>query len=312
MTFTAGNTEGDATITASVGQANDTTLMHLRNPLPNAIELTAAPADLSAGSATSNLVATVRDRWGDVLANQSVRLGVSGDSQLGTLTGATEVMTLTTDANGQVSATFTKVPTATGPVDVRAELLVSDGGTSRTVHSTQTTLTLGGVDPTQPQQLFLPLIVKSGAVAATPSLVIFGDTPAIAWEDWSWDSTIDLASNALAHDGSRAIAVTHNAGQAGFSLRSPTAIDGTRYSAIRFWIYGAGNGNLLQLYTEAGDEGPVSPQQFAFTAPAGQWTEITVPLSALGNPAVIKRVTIQENGGGAQGTYYVDELRLVP
>lgn len=47
-----------------------------------------------------------------------------------------------------------------------------------------------------------------------------------------------------------------------------------------------------------------------YTAP-NTWTQITVPLSALGNPAVIKRINVQENGGGAQPTFFVDEVQLV-
>lgn len=312
VTFTAGNQEGDATITARVGQASEQTVIHLRNPLPDTIDLDATPTDLSGSSTTATLVATVRDRWGNPLANQSVRLGVSGDGQPGTLTGETEVMTLTTDANGQVTTLFTKGDEANGTGDVRAELLVTDGGQPRVAKSAQVSLKLGDSgNPNQPNALYLPLVNRDGVATAQPDLVIFADAPATAWEDWSWDSTTDLASTALAHDGSQAIAITHNASHAGFSLRAPTAIDATRYSAIRFWIYGSGNGHPLLLYTEGGDEGPLSPQQYAFTAPAGTWTQITAPLSALGNPAVIKRVTLQENGGAAQATYYVDELRLV-
>jgi len=112
--------------------------------------------------------------------------------------------------------------------------------------------------------------------------------------------------------GGASIAITFNAASAGFSLRSPVAIDTKQYSAIRFQVFGSGSGNTLLVYTEAGDEGPVSATQQAVTAPPGQWTTVTVPLSALGNPTVIKRVSIQENGGGAQATFYVDDLMLIP
>jgi hypothetical protein len=312
VTFTAGTQQGDAVITASVGQASDTTTMHLRNALPNAIALSATPTDLTSGN-SSTLVATVRDRWGNPLANQPVRLGISGDAQQGTLTGATEVMTMTTNSNGQVTATFTKIPTATGNVDVRADLLVTEGGKQQAAHTAQTSLALGGVDPTKPNTLYLPVVINRGQPpSSTTNFAIFGDALAAGWENWSWESGVNLANGAPVQSGSASIAITFNAASAGFSLRSPVAIDAKQYRAIRFLVYGSGSGNALLVYTEAGDEGPVSATQQAVTAPAGEWTTITVPLSALGNPAVIKRVTIQENGGAAQATFYVDELMLVP
>jgi hypothetical protein len=55
---------------------------------------------------------------------------------------------------------------------------------------------------------------------------------------------------------------------------------------------------------------PESLQQVISTV-AGQWTQVTVPLSALGNPSAIKLVTVQENSGAAQPTFFVDEISLV-
>ena len=141
--------------------------------------------------------------------------------------------------------------------------------------------------------------------------MIFGDALATGWEDWSWESAVNLGNGAPVQSGNSSIAVTFNTASAGFSLRAPTAIDATQYSAIRFLVYGGAKGNTLLVYTEGGDDGPLSPGQYTLTVPAGQWTTVMVPLSTLGNPSVIKRITLQENGGGAQETFYVDELMLV-
>jgi hypothetical protein len=45
--------------------------------------------------------------------------------------------------------------------------------------------------------------------------------------------------------------------------------------------------------------------------PAGTWTAVFVPLSDLGSPGLIARTNLQEAGGAAQPTFYLDELRLV-
>jgi hypothetical protein len=43
---------------------------------------------------------------------------------------------------------------------------------------------------------------------------------------------------------------------------------------------------------------------------AGQWTQVVVPLSAIGSPSTVKRINIKDNSGGSQPTFYVDELCL--
>lgn len=139
-------------------------------------------------------------------------------------------------------------------------------------------------------------------------LVIYADALAAGWEDWSWDSTVDFAATAQVKTGARSIAVTHTAAWGGLSLRAPAAISAASYSAIRFWVYG--HGKSLALYTQSSDAGPASPF-YIFTPPAGAWTQITAPLSALGNPAQIKRISVQENAGAAQPTFYLDDVRLV-
>jgi hypothetical protein len=45
-------------------------------------------------------------------------------------------------------------------------------------------------------------------------------------------------------------------------------------------------------------------------APSNQWTHVVIPLSALGNPATIKRIYIQDRTGSPQPTFYVDNLCL--
>jgi hypothetical protein len=141
-------------------------------------------------------------------------------------------------------------------------------------------------------------------------LVIYDDALAAGWENWSWDSTVNLANGAPAHSGTASVAVTYNAAWAGFSLRTATPLDGGDYSAIRFWVYGGASGNAFQLATQATDGGPISPV-YPFTVPAGVWTEVVVPLTALGSPAAIARINIQDATGVVQPTFYVDDMRLV-
>ena len=156
-------------------------------------------------------------------------------------------------------------------------------------------------------RIFLPTTIRQTASQPT-NLLVYGDALAGGWADWSWESSVNFASSGQVKVGKTAIAITHNAGNAGFSLRTATPLDGTQYSAIRFWVYG--NGQPLALYIQPSDSGPASPF-YSFTPPAGAWTQISAPLSALGSPATIARINLQDESGGAQTVYYVDELEWV-
>ncbi|MCB0184257.1 MAG: hypothetical protein KDE31_08335, partial [Caldilineaceae bacterium] len=148
------------TVTATSGALSASTLLHLRNPLPDRITLTATPNDLSAGGSASALVATVYDRWDEPMANQTVRLGLSGDGHYGTLNGG-EVLTVTTDSNGQITAAYGKADGVLGTVDVFAELLFDKGSGLEKVHSAHAAIYLGGgVNPNLDKRIYLPVVSK--------------------------------------------------------------------------------------------------------------------------------------------------------
>lgn len=156
--FKAGTQPGDATITASVGAISATTVIHIRAPLPDRIDLVATPTDLSGAANSSALLATVHDRWGGAVANQTVRIGVADDHQRGTINGS-EVVTVTTNAQGQVLVTFTKAEAATGSVGVRAELLVSENGNRNVVQEARTTLLLSA--DAAANKVYLPMVQRN-------------------------------------------------------------------------------------------------------------------------------------------------------
>jgi hypothetical protein len=150
----------------------------------------------------------------------------------------------------------------------------------------------------------------AGPAAAASDLTIYGDTLASGWADWSWNSTRNFGNPSPVQSGSTSIAVTYTLGWGGLSLRAPAPIGASGYSAIAFWAYGGAGGAPLRLNTYATDGGGAS-SNYDFTAPAGVWTHYTVTLSALGDPAAIARVNFQDRSGGAQPTFYLDNIVLV-
>ena len=159
--FTAGDQTGEAQITFVLeGDATATTILQIRNPSAATLDLVATPNDLSAGGVSSALAATVLDAWGSPVAGQTVRLSVSDDDgSQGTIAGG-EVFTATTDAAGQVAATFSRGPAAAGTVAVRAEVLVESGAGSRVTHEDMEILVLSDGGDVQTGRIYLPLISR--------------------------------------------------------------------------------------------------------------------------------------------------------
>ncbi|MCX6046283.1 MAG: hypothetical protein NT075_14320 [Chloroflexi bacterium] len=308
--FTAGNETGDATITFTLaGGATATTTLHIRNATASVIDLTASPNDLSNGVNNSTLVATLHDSGGNPVVDQLVRISVSDDTGARGTVNNGEVFTGTTDAQGQVAATFVKAANAQDQVAVRAEALVADGaGGYRVTQEDTEILKLAGQPTISGPNLYLPMIRNGIGQSAAANLVIYSDGVTTGWTDWSWDSTVQFEQATQVHSGSKAIAVTYNAAWGAFSLNNATQIDTSGYRAIQFWIYG--NGKTINVHTQAIDEGPESIQ-VPFTPPAGQWTQITVSISALGNPSIIKRINVQEFTGAPQAAIYLDDVMLI-
>ena len=91
--------------------------------------------------------------------------------------------------------------------------------------------------------LVLSIAFGYGPVAgAAPDISIYGDSLGAGWENWSWDSTVNMAASSPVHGGNKSIAVTYNAGWAGLYLHAASAIDLSSYERITFWIHGGNCG----------------------------------------------------------------------
>jgi hypothetical protein len=151
---------------------------------------------------------------------------------------------------------------------------------------------------------------SSGGATGTP-LTVYGDALAADWADWSWSTVNNFAATSNVKTGSRAIDVGYYA-WGGLSLHKGTPVSTSGYSAVKFWVFGGtGSDKPLRVFIQASDTAGASPA-VNVTAVANGWTEVTVPLAALGNPSTINRINIQDNSGATQPTITFDEIRLVP
>jgi hypothetical protein len=168
------------------------------------------------------------------------------------------------------------------------------------------------------------LIAIFGALALLPAqqtptygrtlaadITVYTDNLATGWADWSWDTTVNLASSTAVHSGSVSVAASYTAQWGGLRIHANTALTGADYSAVRFWIHGgAPGGQAVQLKVITAADG--NWDSFASITPqSGSWTEVTVPLASLGSPPTIADLVWQDAGAGAQPTFYVDDVTLV-
>lgn len=159
--------------------------------------------------------------------------------------------------------------------------------------------------------LAIIFLMSTGRAHAAPyatTLLIYSDSLAPTWENWSWDSTIDLAATNRVHSGNAAIETTHNAGFAALSLRTSAPIASNGYTSLAFWIYG--NGAPLAVSTQSSDDGEPGAA-YEFTPTNGEWVEVVILLTQLGSPAQIARINWQSQSEHAQSTYFLDDIRLL-
>jgi hypothetical protein len=146
-------------------------------------------------------------------------------------------------------------------------------------------------------------------VCTSPStaadLAIYSDSLNANWADWSWDTTTAFSNKTPTHTGTNAIAVTIKRRWGALYLHAKTPVDLTPYDQIRFWVHGGSTGNQkLELVVNG-------QTPFAFTAPASGWKLVSVPLSAFGHPTSLTDLYWSDASGGAQPTFYIDDIYLI-
>jgi len=155
-----------------------------------------------------------------------------------------------------------------------------------------------------PILIFIALICSlSCGIAAADDLVIYSDSLASGWENWSWDASVDFSDTSPVYNGTRSMAVTITSAWGSLYLHSTSSIALGYYEKISFWIYGnSGTGNLRLVLN--------GTDYYSFTAPAGTWTNITVPFSAMGSPASLSELYWQDTSGANQ-SFSLDDITLI-
>jgi hypothetical protein len=157
--------------------------------------------------------------------------------------------------------------------------------------------------------LSLGWLISPTAVQSRPqaTLVVYDEALASGWANWSWDATVNLNNVSPAHGGTRSIAVTYTGAWGALYLHADPAVSTGGYETLRFFIHGGSAGTRQLRIVANGDD----TSDYAVTTVANAWTQIDVPLSALGSPATLTDLYWQDTTGGAQPIFYLDDIQLV-
>lgn len=146
----------------------------------------------------------------------------------------------------------------------------------------------------------------------SPEIIIYDDALGQHWQDWSWNTTVNLSGTVPVYLGNNSVNLILG-GWGGFSPSLSTTADPINslgYSGISLWIHGGDSTKQLQVYTQ--DENDRRSTSVDIIAVADTWKKVMVPLEDLGNPAKIKRITFFNNSNDPLTQCTLDEIRLVP
>lgn len=122
-----------------------------------------------------------------------------------------------------------------------------------------------------------------------------------------WGGTADYANKTIVKRGSSSVKMTFEGGYGAPMAVGGGNLDLSGYTAVKVSLYGGPgtNNNRILLVLNG-----VSSAGKALDLIEGRWTDFTIPLSELGNPAKLEQVWLVE-WSGVGGVVYLDDLGLI-
>jgi endoglucanase len=147
-------------------------------------------------------------------------------------------------------------------------------------------------------------VTGTNPVPEPSSLLIYEDALQAGWADWSWNMNRNYSATSPVYSGTKSLSIQNTAGWGALYLHSETPISLSTHPDLKFWVHGGATaGQRMQVVIN-------SSGSYAFTPQANQWTLVTVPFSAFGNPATLRDIFIQDVTNSPQAAVYIDQLQL--
>ena len=145
--------------------------------------------------------------------------------------------------------------------------------------------------------------------------VIYGDSLATGWVNWSWGSTIDLGATSPVGEGTRSIRIVYQSPWSALYLHR-SQFDTSGKTNIIFEVNGgSASGQIIKIVPYDGNGNPI---EGTYLAPyiaggitANTWKTVTVPLADIGAAnKVMTGFAIQDGRGLVEAPLYLDFVRF--
>jgi Flp pilus assembly pilin Flp len=140
-------------------------------------------------------------------------------------------------------------------------------------------------------------------------LMIYTNSLASGWNNWSWDSTIALTNNSQFNSSDRSIRVRYDQGWAALYLGTSSAITGT-YDTLRFWVRGGNYSSphtIRVVFKNAAGQDTIMA---TITAVRNTWTQVDIPFGSFAL-SDFRGVYWQEDTGASRGNFWIDDIELI-
>jgi hypothetical protein len=207
------------------------------------------------------------------------------------------------------AATSTTVPATSPPRPTNTPAATATRTPARTATATRTAPPATATRTPPPTATTVP--------GGPAPLVIYAEALAPGWADWSWGSSRNWADTAYVHSGRYAASCAITQGWAGLYLNTG-GIQTTGYNYLSFYINGGANGGQQLSVNLVDANGAMLPGLNLNTYLGGRppaattWQRVVVPLSDLrGANARITGLVLQDNRGGSEPRFYLDDVQFV-
>lgn len=156
----------------------------------------------------------------------------------------------------------------------------------------------------------LALVCSMSIVQGQSAVTVYDEALAANWQNWSWDSTVNLAATTIVQGGSKAVAATFNNAWAGVYLRLANGSLADGYDRVRFWVNGGAMGGQ-EIGFSFFDVNGVPTEGTSLTLTANTWTQVEVLLGGFGSSTGLYGLVWQDQTGGAQPTFYLDNIQII-
>ena len=152
------------------------------------------------------------------------------------------------------------------------------------------------------------LLVSIVLAGAANAQAIYSEGLEGNWQNWSWETTVNLSNTNPVQAGSLSIAATYDSAYAGLYLSTPVPVAVQSGDEIRFQLNGGEGGQAVDVFVADGNFEFLFVESLTLTS--NTWTEVVIDIDEVGAPDELSGLIIQDSSGDSQSTFYIDAVEF--